>query len=149
MLLLQSIFNNEPVNALLARRVSLESCVCQTTYRWSDFTLFINKEVKNCWTWIKLAISDRNLLIKYSPIPQTTARNCWFYPGTFFIYRQCKIRSSICCLANAWPLIRPSPKHQWDGRPVWLRSTRMDSPSFIFNIKLNRFLTFVICGTKR
>ena len=37
------------------RRVSLGSFVCQTTYRWSDFTLFINKKVKNCWTWIKLA----------------------------------------------------------------------------------------------
>ena len=35
------------------RRVLLGSFVYQTTYRWSDFTLSINKEVKNCWTWKK------------------------------------------------------------------------------------------------
>ena len=38
---------------------------------------------------------------KYSPIPQTTARNCWFYPGSaissLFIYSRCKIQSFICC----------------------------------------------------
>ena len=40
-----------------SRRVSMESFVCWTTYRWSDFTLSmsINKEARNCWTWIKPA----------------------------------------------------------------------------------------------
>ena len=37
-------------------------------------------------------------------MPQSTALNYKFYPGSaissFFIYRQCKIRLSICCLAN-------------------------------------------------
>ena len=42
-------------------RVSLESFVGQTTYRWSDFTLSINKEVQNWWTRKKLATSDRSL----------------------------------------------------------------------------------------
>ena len=72
--------------------------VCQTTYSWSDFTLSINKEDKNCWTWIKLAnlgqklgcwlfghkslLCNYNVIIKYFPIPQTTARNCWSYPGS-------------------------------------------------------------------
>ena len=37
--------------------ISLESFVCQTTYRWSDFTLSINKEARYCWTWIKPAIA--------------------------------------------------------------------------------------------
>ena len=37
--------------------VSLESFVSQTTYRWSDFTLSINREARNCWTWIKPAIA--------------------------------------------------------------------------------------------
>ena len=30
------------------RRVSLESFVCQTTYRSSDFSLCIDKEARNC-----------------------------------------------------------------------------------------------------
>ena len=46
---------------LSQRRVLLESFVCQTTYRWSDFTLSINKEGRNCWTWIKPAIAGNSL----------------------------------------------------------------------------------------
>ena len=46
---------------LSQRRILLESFVCQTTYRWSDFTLSINKEGRNCWTWIKPAIAGNSL----------------------------------------------------------------------------------------
>ena len=92
------------------RRVSLGSFICQTRYRWSDFKLSINKEAKNCWTWIRLSTSGQKFVtlnsLLYTAIPQTTACNCWFYPdsaiSSFSIYRQCKIRLSICCLANEW-----------------------------------------------
>ena len=46
---------------LYLRCVLLESFVCQTTYRWSDFTLSINKEGRNSWTWIKPAIAGSSL----------------------------------------------------------------------------------------
>ena len=43
------------------RNVLLESFACQTTYRWSDFILSINKEARNWWTWIKPAIAGNSL----------------------------------------------------------------------------------------
>ena len=49
------------VNRCVQRRALLESFVCQTTCRWSDFILSINKKVKNYWTWIKLETSDSSL----------------------------------------------------------------------------------------
>ena len=54
-------FDRSDVNRCVQRRVLLESFVCQTIYRWSHFTLSINKEVKNYWTWIKLATSESSL----------------------------------------------------------------------------------------
>ena len=39
------------------RSVFLESFVCQTTYRWSNIILSINKEGRNSRTWIKPAIA--------------------------------------------------------------------------------------------
>ena len=60
-LLLQLLLTSQQSFITSERRVSLESFVCQTTYRWSDFTLSINKDDKNSWTWIKQAFVGSSL----------------------------------------------------------------------------------------
>ena len=51
------------INSLFIRpvHVLLGSFVCRTTYRWSDFTLSINKEGRNSWTWVKSVIAGSSL----------------------------------------------------------------------------------------
>ena len=89
------------------RRVALRSFVSRTTYRWSYFTLSINKVAWNCWIWIKSATSDRSLPHKILYYTTNCCRNCRFYQGsaisTFCCYWQCKVQSSIYCLTNEWP----------------------------------------------
>ena len=63
-------------------RASLWSYGCQTTYLCSDFTLYINKEARNCWTWIKSATSDRSLPHKILSYTTNCCPQLRFYPGS-------------------------------------------------------------------